>query len=247
MVTRLPHPKVTNWDGLNVLDVDPIKHVTLDPRPSHVDWQDYAQFISTADMKRIVLYLDTLKELTDIPGDIVEIGIYRGGNLKLLATAYACVEPDGRRNVIGFDTFDGFPKDQLSLPQEKAKTDIYSTEGNLMAAVAKLSALKRPARLVVGDVVQTFKSFYDKWQNHIALAYLDVDLEAPSVAALDVLAERVAVGGRIFLDQYCRDGWSETAAVDRLLSKHPGLFKLVRLADQTAPTAYLEKLKELSP
>jgi len=214
-------------------------HVLLEPEPQFVGWQDYAQFLTTDDVKKLAFYVQCLTDLKPVSGDIVEIGAYRGGNLKMLAFAYACVEPDGRRNVLGFDTFEGFPQDQIEMPQEVAKKDVYSDGDNLMATVAKLTAVKRPARLVFGDVVETLPKFHENWQNRIALAYLDVDLREPSRVALD---QQLSVGGRILLDQYCRDGWSETRAVDEFLAANGANYKLTRVPDTAEPTAYLEKL-----
>ena len=46
-------------------------------------------------------------KLDDVPGDIVEVGVYRGRTL--CTTAYICSGLKNPRNVVGFDSFSGFP------------------------------------------------------------------------------------------------------------------------------------------
>ncbi len=244
MVHRIANPRSRPFGELSVVDVDPLRHVLLEDEPDFSGWQDYAQFLTTDDVRRLELYLQTLRELAPVPGDIVEIGVFRGGNLKLLALASEVVEPGGTRNLIGFDTFDGFPREQLLQPRELDKAAIYDGKSNLQAAVAKLVPLRCSARFVIGDVVETLARFYQRWGNRVALAYLDVDLLEPSRAALRCLELQLAVGGRILLDQYSRDGWSETQAVDEFLRRTGGSFALRRIPGCRAPSAYLEKLCE---
>ena len=46
-------------------------------------------------------------KLDDVPGDIVEVGVYRGRTL--CTTAYICSGLENPRIVVGFDSFSGFP------------------------------------------------------------------------------------------------------------------------------------------
>jgi hypothetical protein len=250
MVTRVPVPEPQDMNGLTVYEAGPIKHLKYEPASPHIAWQDYTEHLSQNDVNRLLLYVETFRALSTVPGDIVEVGVFRGSNLKLLGLAYDVVEPHSRRNVIGFDTFTGFPRDQIKTPREQNASTLYDPpsgeQDHLQATLAKMTNLMRPVKLISGDVMETLPAFYEQWPNRIAFAYLDLDLFDPSRRALALLANKLAVRGRIFLDQYSRDGWSETAAVDEFLKSTGDAFQFVALSQTWSPTAYLVKRHDLS-
>ncbi|MEI6206922.1 MAG: TylF/MycF/NovP-related O-methyltransferase [Desulfuromonadales bacterium] len=241
----VPTPTATEFGGLQVLTTDSLGNFRMDKEPQYIPSLDYSKYLSLIDVRRLLLYVDTLRKLENVSGDIVEVGVFRGNNLKQLALAMSLVEPEGCRNIVGFDTFKGFLPEQVHLAQEKDKIAMFDNpEGtdNLQATLSKLVNIPRQVKLVIGDVMETFGQFYENWGNRIALAYIDVDLELPTYSVLSVLAERLSVGGIILLDQYSRDGWGETRAVDAFRSTQASRFEFMRIPNSIAPTALLRKL-----
>ena len=58
-----------------------------------------------------MLYLNELyQRILDIPGIVMEFGVWWGANLTLLASLRSVYEPYNlTRKVVGFDTFEGYP------------------------------------------------------------------------------------------------------------------------------------------
>ena len=123
MVVAVKKPVEEDFEGLKIVDLDPVRHIKVEGADQgHIDWLDYARFLELEDIHRILYYIEVFEDIADVAGDIVELGVFRGRNLKFMSLASQVVEPQGNRNVVGFDTFEGFPQKQLVLPQEKTST-----------------------------------------------------------------------------------------------------------------------------
>ena len=162
-------------------------------------------------------------KVSNIPGDIVNLGVWKGWSMKFFLNLLDHFQMDKR--VIGFDTFDGFVvsdrNDVQSLTQdgravsEKFKgVRVEDVEGNL-----------RPYanyRLVKGDASQTVKDF--KFENGICLALFDMDDYTPTIRTLPVIFDNLATGGFILHDHYnvpsCQvAAIGQRIAMDEFLSK----------------------------
>jgi hypothetical protein len=66
-------------------------------------------------------------ELSRIPGDIVELGVYRGKSL--LSIALAIEEFGLQRRIFGFDSFSGFPDSALAHMDELDRFDDLAKQG----------------------------------------------------------------------------------------------------------------------
>ena len=241
VVHRYPKPKIKLFAGCEQVEIQPTKYPIIDTDSEHIPWMDYSENLTVNDIQKINLYIDCFKSLKNVPGDVIELGVFRGSNLKLIGLAYDFVEPHSRRNILGFDTFEGFPSEQLVLAQEQSKSSVYSDTGNLDAAIKKMANLKRSVRLIKGDVLDTIPKYLEQWSNRSALIYLDLDLEEPTRLALEMFSKKMSKGGKILLDQYSRDGWSETNVVDEFLNKYDSEFEFTTIPNSTAPTACLTK------
>ena len=159
------------------------------------------------------LYLNVSQVLDDgVPGDMVELGVYKGNSSSLLA---ALARPE-KRHVYLFDTFSGF--DQRDLQG-------VDGERNLLFSDTSLEGVKR---LVGTDGVTYVPGFFpDSTINmtlpaKIAVAHIDCDLYQPMKAALECFYPRVSPGGILLLHDYSSGHWPGVRqAVDEFFQKLP--------------------------
>lgn len=130
--------------------------------------------------------------------------------------------------LIGFDTFEGFPKisnsDNSQYKNEELKENGFSTEydvyNELLDIIKEydenrfLNQFKK-IELVKGDATKTIPEYIRKNQHLIiALLFLDFDLYEPTKVALDILLSRIPKGGVIAFDEINNQFWpGETKAL----------------------------------
>lgn len=143
---------------------------------------------------RLYTLFQAVTNALEVGGDIVELGVYRGGSLKFIA------EISGRRegfNLIGFDTFKGHVG--VAGQDGRVHVDGMFKGGGIKEVEAYLA--DPGIRLIEGDVSATFPE-YAKKSPRIALAHLDMDIYQPTADALPLAFELLAPGGIILLDDY---------------------------------------------
>lgn len=206
-------------------------------------------------LKRFLAHLELFKLTLEVPGDIVELGVFRGLGLMTWANLLEsyCIG-DRTKTVYGFDNWAGFAE---LTPQDGARDQaIGKTEGGfspaafreeLLAAIEIFDAdrfipWKPRVRLVDGDIGATLPAFLaEKPGLRFSLVHFDCDLYQPTRVALDCLWPRLSRGGILLFDEYGMADWpGETQAVDEFLDQHPGL-ALKTFSWTNTPAAYLVK------
>lgn len=127
-----------------------------------------------------------------LEGVVVEFGMFKGGTTMFLSRMIERLDMDWR--VIGFDTFDGFPRRRSPL-------DMYD---NPACTFTDLPAVQRylngrNIEVVPGDIVETVSRLVDE---AVVLSFIDTDNYSSAKAALDVIRERTVVGGAIVFDHF---------------------------------------------
>lgn len=213
----------------------------------HELWEAYNSLIISTETMRIQKLLaryELFKMTLDIPGDIVECGVFKGAGwmywLKLL-NMYAYGE---QKKVIGFDTFYYFANTLLDYEQGKAKN--FVTDANFqginpndLLKFAQNAGFKN-AEVVVGDVTEAIPEYVN--QNYgfrISLLNLDLDTYYGTKVALENFYHLVVPGGIIILDEYSKRGWGESQAVDEFIENKPLQIRAVR--GSSSPTAFIRK------
>ncbi len=165
----------------------------------------------------------------EIPGDVVECGVYKGGSAAILARS--ATHSRIPRTVWLFDAFEGMPP---ATPADGPEAK--SWVGNLVSSPEKVRRLLRRAgadlsrvRIVPGLFQQTFTSARIP---QIALLNIDADWHESVKLCLETFYNAVVARGFISIDDYgdwpgCR------LAVDEFFRKHALTFPLERV-DQTA-------------
>lgn len=206
-------------------------------------------------LKRFLAHVEFFKMTLEVPGDIVELGVYRGLGLLTWANLLeAFVIGDRTKVVWGFDNWAGFTgfSPQDGSTEENAQKivggfDPSSFRAELKDAIAifdrdRFVPWKKRVELVDGPIEETVPRFVEENPGvRLSLVHFDCDLYAPTKAALEALWPRVSRGGLILFDEYAISDWpGETAAVDEFLSDKPDI-RIRTLPWTNAPAGYLIK------
>jgi O-methyltransferase len=148
-----------------------------------------------------------------IPGDIVECGVWRGGNSMAMALALR-KQADTSRRLFLYDTFAGMTAataadvDDRGQRAEAILAGAAKTEGGAWA-IASLEDVKRNMHVtgypddhfifVQGPVEQTLTRTSP---DHIAVLRLDTDWYESTKVEMEHLYPRLAVGGVLIIDDY---------------------------------------------
>jgi hypothetical protein len=173
----------------------------------------------TSALSRIELF----KMVQDIPGAIIECGVYKGNSLMLYMQLSMILEPYAiNRSIIGFDTFSGFTSiDPKEDPQDINDTMFSDTDASLIEEMIQINDLVRPVNriprceIVKGDIVKTAPEFVKTRPDLVvAMLILDTDLYAPTKAALEAFLPYMPKGAIVVLDEVAyRNFPGETSAL----------------------------------
>ena len=206
-------------------------------------------------LKRFLAHVDLFKMTLDVPGDIAELGVFRGAGLMTWANlleAYSI--GDRTKMVYGFDNWQGFSA--LSPEDGKASDASGKTVGGfnpgayleeLQNAIAifdsdRFIPQKPRVKLVQGHIEDTVPAFVrDNPGVRFSLVHFDCDLYKPTRAALEALWPCVTRGGVVVFDEYAIADWpGETRAVDEFLAGMPDV-RPQTFAWTNVPGAYVIK------
>jgi hypothetical protein len=206
-------------------------------------------------LKRFLAHTELFKMTLGVPGDIVELGVFRGLGLMTWANLLEawCIG-DRTKTVYGFDNWSGFG--ELAPEDGRQDANLQKVEGGfnpapfldeLTSAIAifdddRFVPWKPRVKLVQGDIEKTVPDFTRENPGvRFSLVHFDCDLYKPTKAALTALWPRVSRGGVLMFDEYGIPAWpGETQAVDEFMADKPDL--TLRTFDWTnAPAVYLIK------
>ncbi len=149
---------------------------------------------------------------SDIEGDIVECGVWRGGSMQTVALVLKSLGASDR-SIHLFDTFEGMPppgEEDRRFDGETAETLLEKgTRDQAIWAYATLDDVKEGIREVdypadrvhfhQGMVEETIP---DQAPEKIAILRLDTDWYASTIHELDHLYDRLTPGGILIIDDY---------------------------------------------
>jgi O-methyltransferase len=146
--------------------------------------------------------LDAIR-LDDIPGDLIETGVWRGGASIFMRGYLAAWEIMGRTVWVA-DSFEGLPVP--SLPQDEGH-DFSAAKAPILAI--SLEEVQENFRRynLLDDRVSFLKGWFSDTLPHapieqLALLRLDGDLYESTMDGLNALYHKVAPGGFIIVDDY---------------------------------------------
>lgn len=205
----------------------------------------YDEFLAKTSIDRLQKILarhELMKLVQEIPGDIVECGVFKGSGIYTLAKLVRLLTPHTGRKVVGFDFFGAKRPTGLKRIQDKDVLDFH--DKNLADKESILANLKmlgiNNVELIAGDVAETSKAYVKNNMGfRIALLYLDVDNYEGTLAILKNFYPLVSPGGIVAFDEYGVRGHGESDAVhDYFRGKR---IRLHSLSFAATPPAYLVK------
>jgi hypothetical protein len=162
-----------------------------------------------------ILYINELYNLIrDIPGVIMEFGIWWGQNIILFENLRAIYEPfNFDRRIIGFDTFKGYTNiSEKDVQSGTIKETGYTVSREYREYLLELIDYHeqenvlyngRKHQLIEGDATETIEGFLKKEPHTvIALAYFDMALYEPTKKCLEQIRPHLIKGSIITLDEF---------------------------------------------
>lgn len=223
--------------------------IVSDAAGAEKSWHAYNDFLALGSLDRyskILARYELFRRVVDLPGDIIEAGVFKGTGVLYWAKLLAIFNPLSLRRVVGFDTFQGF------LANDERATDVAAGAGLEREAayqpvspddilrVAEMQNLDRRIELVAGDATVTIPEYTRRHPGfRIALLNLDFDVYRPTKVALEELYDRVVPGGVIAFDEYAARPWGESDAVDEFFQSRGVRYRTLPWA--LSPTAYVIK------
>lgn len=207
-------------------------------------------------LKRFLAHYELFRQVINLPGDIVELGVYRGTTLLSWANFLEARNiGDRTRRVIGFDNFKGFRKldpEDGPVCEKSGKFpggfDCSDIEEQLDELIGIFDAdrfipQKPRIHLVKGDIEQTVPEFVATQPGtRISLLHFDCDVYAPTLVGLRNLFPLVVSGGVVVFDEYGVDPWAgESKAADEYFKEISYTPKWQKFDWQAAPSAYFIK------
>jgi len=205
--------------------------------------------------KRLLAHIELFKLTLEIPGDIAELGVFRGLGLFTWANLLEsyCIG-DRTKTVYGFDNWLGFT--DFSPQDGDRDENLNKVTGGFSPADFKTELLeaidifdkdrfipwKKRLELIDGDIGETVPDFVGRNPGvRFSLIHFDCDLYRPTKIALECLWPRLSRGGLMLFDEYAIRGWpGETAAVDEYFADKPEV-KILTLPWTNAPAGYIIK------
>ncbi|MFW5890667.1 MAG: TylF/MycF/NovP-related O-methyltransferase [bacterium] len=209
-------------------------------------WEYENGFYMTSSISRLskmVAHYELYKTIVDLPGEVIECGVFKGASFIRLATFREILENSYSRKIIGFDAFGDFPETEREIDNEfikkfekEAGTGISKNEFKKILRHKNITNYE----LIQGNILKTIPAYL---LNHpslkISLLHIDVDVYKPTKIILEYLFERVVDNGLIVLDDYGKvEG--ETKAVDEFLKDNKDNYIIKKALFSHVPS-YIKK------
>ena len=186
-------------------------------------------------MPRIQFIYDFAKLVCtrNIEGSLAECGVWRGDYAYHINNAF----PD--RKLYLFDTFEGFPEEQLEIEDDNVRQKLSSSNQAIKESyithetLAFLKCKNRENGKIIIKKGRVPDTFADMPDDRFVYVQLDMDIYVPTIAALHYFAKRMTAGGVIAVhDYYAGYGfWTGVRkALDEFLVAYP-LTRAVPIGD----------------
>jgi hypothetical protein len=173
--------------------------------------ENFGLFLTTKNFSRMLFFYEMYKKIVNNEGVIFEFGLRWGQNLSLLIALRGMLEPyNVKRKIIGFDTFEGFIKENkidnnkykkgtLSLPK-----NYYNYLNNLLEILEKENPANhlKKYELIKGDAPKELKKYLNKNPEILAsLVFFDMDIYEPTKECLSIIKPHLFKGSILAFDE----------------------------------------------
>ena len=215
-------------------------------------YDNFNNFIFSNDIKvfsKLIARTMLFKQVIDVPGDIIECGVFKGSGILTWLKLKKCLAPNSFKKVVGFDFFNteellsglnGIDRERMEDLFKSRKVDLKESYIPYLKSIISDAGFDTSMyELIEGDISTTSFDYVRKRPGaKISLLYLDLDLERPTYDTLESFWGRVSLGGLVVFDEYAYHQWSEALGADRFFG--PKKIKILNLP-YNAPTAYVVK------
>jgi hypothetical protein len=171
-----------------------------------------------------------------VPGEYAEFGVWRGGAMCFVATAWERLGA-GDRKVLAFDAFRGLPAGGGRDGDKLWEGQFEDTSAGHVRTVFERHGLGEMLEVHEGWFHDTIGVVADR---DLAMVHVDCDLYDPAVLVLERTWDRLAVGGVMVFDDYRGpDTPGVTIAVEEFFADRP---EVVRMTPGLAISAWVQKL-----
>ena len=199
---------------LNFNEDDNIEQLLLDHltqfNVSQVEQNElFSVYTRRIHLKRFLAHYELYRQVKDLPGDIIELGVYNGSSLMSWANFLEIFNMgDRQKQVFGFDDFKPFQGHAADENRLRDAIDIFDKD--------RFIPYKPRVKVFAGDILQTLPLFIrDTPGLRLNLVHFDCDYYEPTKLALELLWPLVVKGGICIFDEYGIKPWGgESNAVD---------------------------------
>lgn len=216
--------------------------------------QAYPAFIRRRDMPRLLCQYELFKQIENLPGSIVELGVFRGSGLFTWANLLETFCPGDRtRKVYGFDHFEGYgslkeqdgpatPWIERTLGRMVSDAELVEGLVELHNADNLLPGVER-CRVIDGEIAETVPAFASNHQGmRLSLLYFDIGTYEPTAVGLKHLYPLVLEGGIVAFNGYGMPPWQgEAKAIEEFFEPLGGVPVMRKFPFSTVPNAYFVK------
>ncbi|QIR39093.1 dTDP-6-deoxy-L-hexose 3-O-methyltransferase [Tolypothrix sp. PCC 7910] len=180
--------------------------------PNYDKKYDYETFfhltLDVGRMAKLIAHYEAFKMIREVPGEIVECGVFKGTSLSRFAIYRELLGTYYSAKLIGFDVFsDEYP--DTKYKEDKAQRDFWiKTAGSSSISTSQLKDIFekmsiRNYELIAGDVLETIPEYISNNPHlKISLLNIDIDFVESTMCVLEHFYPRVSKGGIILLDNY---------------------------------------------
>jgi len=182
-------------------------------------------------ISKILAHYELFRMVQDLPGAIVECGVFKGASLARFASFRELFGNPYSKRIIGFDTFGAFPETEFEEDRKKrdgfiAAAGDQSISTDQMMQVLAHKGCDRFVELVPGDITKTVPQYVKEHPElRISLLNLDTDIYEPAVTILEHLYPLIVPGGVLVLDDYGTFPGETKAVDDFFKGDDPGIRK----------------------
>ena len=185
---------------------------------------DFYMSCDVTRMSKVIAQYELFKMTKDIPGVIMECGVFKGTSLARFAIFRELFGNASSKKIIGFDVFGKFPETNHEDDKKVIKSLFTGAAGDTgvsreqMLQILKHKNCDSNLELIAGDICKTLPEYIkNNPQLKISLLNLDTDIYEPAVTILECCWDRIEKGGVLIVDDYGVFP-GETKAVTEFLS-----------------------------
>ena len=169
---------------------------------------NYHLTLDISRLGKMIAHYEVYKMIIDVPGSIVECGVFKGTSLIRFAMYRQLLGTYFSSKIIGFDVFsDDYPNTAYE-EDKKIREEWISSAGGSSISTEQLTTIFERSdiknfELVAGDVLETVPKYVKKHPElKISLLNIDIDFFEATMCCLENFYDLVMPGGVILLDNY---------------------------------------------